>query len=141
MQDFTPVSAAIGGALIGLAASVLLLVEGRVAGISGILGGLIPPGPDRSWRMLFVAGLLTGGLGIAWVHPGAFVSETGRSWPMLGLAGLFVGFGTQLGRGCTSGHGVCGLSRGSVRSLVATLTFMGVAGVTVFLVGWLGGAR
>jgi uncharacterized membrane protein YedE/YeeE len=133
MHDFTPVRSLVGGLLIGLSASVLALGAGRVAGISGILGGLFTPGREgRGWRLQFLAGLGLGGLLLLALHPAVFASAP-RSLPLLAGAGLLVGFGARLGGGCTSGHGVCGLSRLSGRSLLATLVFMGAAMVTVLV--------
>ena len=127
----------LGGALIGLSASLLLLANGRVAGISGVVGALLAPvRGDISWRMLFFGGLLTGGLLLVWLHPVSFVApESPRAGgvALLVVAGLLVGFGSRLGNGCTSGHGVCGISRGSARSLAATVTFMATGVLTVFL--------
>lgn len=135
MENFTPIASLIGGILIGLSAAAMMFFNGRVAGISGILGGVLVPKPGEwSWRASFFAGLLVGGVALVFAHPTAFNFEGApTSMLALGAAGLFVGFGTRLGSGCTSGHGVCGLSRFSVRSLVATLTFMGVAAATVFV--------
>jgi uncharacterized membrane protein YedE/YeeE len=124
----------LGGALIGLAAALLLLLNGRVAGISGILGGIIKsnvPG-DRFWRVAFVLGLV-GGAALDALTRGGIALRLQADGPMLILAGLLVGFGTRMGSGCTSGHGVCGLARRSPRSLVATMIFMIVAALTVFL--------
>ncbi|KQQ19472.1 hypothetical protein ASF53_24080 [Methylobacterium sp. Leaf123] len=124
-----------GGALIGASAALLLLTNGRIAGISGIVGGLFrPSGHDFAWRAAFLIGLLLG--------PVAFRLGAGHwpevrvdaSWPLLVTAGLLVGYGTRLGSGCTSGHGVCGLARLSPRSFVAVGTFMAAAIITVFLV-------
>jgi len=124
-----------GGALIGLAASLVLLTHGRIAGISGLFGGLFLPGYDaRSFRLWFIAGLAGAGFVLSIVYPGAFTSTGLPPLAMVGAAGLLVGFGTRLGGGCTSGHGVCGLCRFSVRSLVATLTFMATGMITVFIV-------
>jgi|1185.fasta_scaffold604228_2 uncharacterized membrane protein YedE/YeeE len=135
MHDFTPLRSLLGGMLLGLSASLLALGAGRVAGISGILGGLFTPGREgRGWRVQFLAGLGLGGVLLMVVHPAVFHSA-GRSWPLLALAGLLVGFGARLGGGCTSGHGVCGLSRLSGRSLVATLVFMVTAMLTVLVIG------
>jgi uncharacterized membrane protein YedE/YeeE len=135
MHDFTPVSAVLGGALIGLAASLLLLTNGKVAGISGLYAGALRPGTsDRTVRLAFVAGLLLVGALSRVVFPQAFATTWTASSPLVLVAGLVVGFGTQLGRGCTSGHGVCGLGRLSVRSAVATLTFMATGFATVFVV-------
>jgi uncharacterized membrane protein YedE/YeeE len=140
MHDFTPIPALIGGILIGLAATLLLIGSGRVAGVSGILGGLlVPTDGDRRWRALFFLGLLGAGAVAAWVAPER-IGESPRSLPMLALAGVLVGVGTRIGNGCTSGHGVCGLSRLSSRSLASTLTFIAVGMITAYLVGSLGGA-
>jgi uncharacterized membrane protein YedE/YeeE len=135
-------SALLGGALIGLSASMFLLLNGRVAGISGIVGGLLEPTErDSGWRVAFVLGLVVPGLAAALAFPGAFDDAPVRSMATTAAAGLLVGYGTRLGNGCTSGHGICGLSRLSVRSLVAVMAFMATAGVTVFLTNHvLGGA-
>lgn len=133
--DFTPVPALIGGALIGTSASLLLLSHGKVAGVSGLFGGILRRAtPDRWLRVFFVAGLLAAGLLVRVLAPAAFETRWSASLPLAIGAGLLVGFGTQLGNGCTSGHGVCGLSRLSIRSLVATLTFMAAGFATVFVV-------
>ncbi len=131
---FTPWSALIGGLLIGLSASLLLILNGRIAGISGIVGGLLQrPDNDSSWRLAFLGGLVAAP--ILWLLvAGAPEIRIDAGYPMLILAGLIVGFCTRLGAGCTSGHGVCGLSRLSPRSLVATLCFMAAGFVTVYLV-------
>ncbi|WP_224242807.1 YeeE/YedE family protein [Hyalangium gracile] len=127
----------LGGALIGLSASLLLWANGRVAGISGIVGSVLAPiRGDVAWRLVFFGGLLTGGLLLVWLRPGAFgapASLGSSGIALLAAAGLLVGFGSRLGNGCTSGHGICGISRGSVRSIVATLTFMATGALTVFL--------
>lgn len=134
MNNFTPIPSLVGGILIGLSASLLLLSHGKIAGISGILGGLLSPGTeDRSYRFWFLGGLLGAGLLLAQVYPGAFPSTSSTPLGAVALAGLLVGYGTRLGNGCTSGHGVCGLSRFSARSLAATLTFMGTGAVAVFV--------
>jgi uncharacterized protein len=124
-----------GGILIGLSASLLLLFNGRVAGVSGIFGGLlIPKAGDISWRAAFVVGLLLGGIGLALTYPAAFPAPTGdQRLGVVTVAGLLIGYGTRLGNGCTSGHGVCGISRLSVRSIVATLTFMASGVLTVYV--------
>lgn len=131
---FTPVSALIGGALIGMAAAWLVLLNGRIAGISGILSGLLTPrSGDIRWRLSFVLGLLLS----PWLYSLVVsrpVIEIEASWYMLVLAGLLVGIGTRFGSGCTSGHGVCGLARLSPRSLVATLCFMATGFATVYVV-------
>jgi len=130
---FTPWPALAGGLLIGLAAAILVLFNGRIAGISGILGGLLRPvRGDTGWRIAFIAGLL--GAPLAYRVFSALPSlQVDASYGLLVAAGLLVGVGTRYGSGCTSGHGVCGLSRLSPRSLVATITFMG-AGVAVVFV-------
>ncbi len=139
MHPFTPWSALAGGALIGLAASVLLALNGRVAGISGILGGLlVPVRGDVAWRALFLAGLGAGALLVLILAPSSFGASP-RGLGTLAVAGALVGAGTRLGNGCTSGHGVCGLSRLSVRSLVATLTFIATGAATVTAARVLGG--
>lgn len=136
LESFSILSPLLGGALIGLAASALLLLEGRVAGISGIVGGLLSPkAGDLSWRVAFVLGLLSAGLVAALLAPELVSSTPGRPMWALAPAGLLVGFGTRLGNGCTSGHGVCGLSRMSRRSLASVLTFMGVGAAVATLVG------
>ncbi len=127
-----------GGALIGAASALLLLTHGRIAGISGITGSLLQRSTrDRDWRLAFLGGLLISGLIAARVAPSA-VGASVHSLPLVIVAGLLVGFGTRLGSGCTSGHGVCGLSRLSARSLVAVATFMTTGALTALLAG---GAR
>lgn len=141
MDGFTPLSATVGGAMIGASAALFLLLNGRIAGISGILGGLFaPPSRETGWRAAFVAGLVLAPF--AYVGLGGIVPPVtvGASFPLLVLAGLLVGFGARLGAGCTSGHGVCGIGRGSPRSLAATGTFMAVAVLTVLVVRHLVGA-
>jgi len=124
-----------GGGLIGAAAALLFLTHGRVAGISGILGTLLPPVPsDRGWRVAFIGGLLAAGAVAAVVAPSA-VGASVRSPTLVIVAGLLVGFGTRLGSGCTSGHGVCGLSRLSVRSMIAVVTFMTTGAIAAWLAG------
>jgi len=125
----------LGGVLIGLSAVAIMASLGRIAGISGIVSGLLEPKPgDVSWRLLFVGGLLAGGLVMLLLMPGAFAIEIERSLGAVALAGLLVGFGTRLGSGCTSGHGVCGISRASPRSMVATATFIATGVLTVLVV-------
>ncbi|MEC7984873.1 MAG: YeeE/YedE thiosulfate transporter family protein [Myxococcota bacterium] len=126
MENFTPVSATLGGALIGLSASILLLSNGKIAGISSIVGKLVArPSKESLEKFVFFAGLLFGGILLTVLYPTAFDVKIERSIPILTFAGLLVGIGTRIGSGCTSGHGVCGLSRLSVRSLAATICFMG----------------
>ena len=131
MNNFTPLSALAGGVLIGLASVWLLAANGRIAGISGILHGFFaqPPG-DRGWRIAFLGGLLAAGF--LWLAFVPVVSQD-RSLIAMALAGLLVGFGTRLGGGCTSGHGVCGLGRLSQRSLVAVMVFMATGMLAVFI--------
>lgn len=132
MANFTPVSAAIGGALIGLSAVLLMMSTGRIAGISGIFSGLLNwRGEDKGWRIAFLAGLiltpvLAGVIGYGMAQPGL-----PSNWAVIIVAGLLVGFGTRLGGGCTSGHGICGIARISPRSVTATIVFMVMAIVTV----------
>lgn len=134
MEDFTPVSGLVGGLLIGLAVTLMLLLNGRIAGISGIVGGLLAPkGGDRGWRVAFVAGLLLGALAYILAIGGPAPVDVLASPPAILAGGLLVGFGTRLGSGCTSGHGLCGMARLSRRSIVATAVFFGVAMFTVFL--------
>ncbi|MEO8683454.1 MAG: YeeE/YedE family protein [Devosia sp.] len=148
MESFSPVSAAIGGSLIGLAAAVLWLGNGRIAGISGIFGQLLPPAQTVVWRLVFLVALIAGafvaarllpGLGAGGVAPAKLV-DAPPTWGIptpiwLAFAGLLVGIGTKIGNGCTSGHGVCGLARLSLRSLVATIVFFAVAVITVTATG------
>jgi len=135
MENFTPVEATIGGALIGLAAAMVLLLHGRICGISGIFGTLLRrPGEQTSWTLSFVIGLLLGGVLMLQLDPSAMDIEITRSPAAVAVAGVLVGLGTAMGSGCTSGHGVCGLSRFSVRSLWATCTFMFTGGLSAFLV-------
>jgi uncharacterized protein len=124
-----------GGVLIGLAGALLLLTHGRVAGISGIAAGVLTPARGEfAWRAAFVAGLVGGGFLLRGFAPESIGAPVAGGFGFAIAAGLLVGFGTRLGNGCTSGHGVCGLARGSGRSLAATLTFMATAAITVFLV-------
>ena len=142
MENFTPLSATIGGILIGLAATMLLLTQGRIAGISNIVGGLLETNEDdRLWRILFIVGLIVGsstyvffGENTSGININPFQLNDNNHMFFMILGGLLVGFGSQIGSGCTSGHGVCGLGRFSMRSLTATITFMVTAGITVFVV-------
>ncbi len=139
-SHFTPGMSLLGGVLLGLASAVFVLMNGRILGISGILGGLLRAARgDRGWRLAFLAGLFLApslAQGLAQFWPALFVMQAPRidaGWGALVVAGLLVGTGTRYAAGCTSGHGVCGLSRLSPRSLVATLTFMSAGFVTVYL--------
>ena len=134
MTNFTPVSAAIGGALIGLAAVLLTLFTGRIAGISGIFGGCLNLGAgDKGWRIAFIAELILAPLAGGLVGFPLAAPEMPASYVVIVAAGLLVGFGTRLGGGCTSGHGICGIARLSPRSIVATVIFMAVAVAVVAL--------
>ena len=150
MEHFTPLTALAGGALIGLASAILWLGNGRIAGISGIFGQLLPPDRNGLWRAVFLVALVVGTFATSWLLPGLGIGGPGGqpaqlvtapagfgiptvAW--LAMAGLLTGFGTRIGNGCTSGHGVCGLARLSLRSLVAVLVFFGVAIVTVAITG------
>ena len=133
--EFTPLPALLGGMLIGLAASLLLLLNGRIAGISGIVGGLVlPRRGEVAWRSSFVVGLVAGGLILRALVPRTVALVLDVPPAAVLTAGVLVGVGTSLGSGCTSGHGVCGISRGSIRSVAATLTFMATGALTVFVV-------
>lgn len=134
---FTPWSSLMGGILLGIAAGALFLNSGRILGITGILEGLLTPkSDDSSWRLVFLLGMLTAPLAAKFLLPAGLLQapRMDANWAMVIAAGLLVGFGTRWGAGCTSGHGICGLSRLSGRSLVATLSFMGAGFVTVFVV-------
>jgi uncharacterized membrane protein YedE/YeeE len=125
MADFTPISAAVGGAMIGLAATLLMLLTGRIAGISGIFAGCLRPSPDdRSWRIAFIAGLILPPLAARALGYPMPSPQMPVSWIIIVIAGLLVGFGTRMSGGCTSGHGICGIARLSARSLAATAIFM-----------------
>jgi uncharacterized protein len=134
---FTPWSSLMGGILLGIAAGALFLNSGRILGITGILEGLLTPkSDDSSWRFAFLLGMFASPLAAKFLLPAELLHapRIDANWAMVIAAGLLVGFGTRWGAGCTSGHGICGLSRLSVRSLVATLSFMGTGFVTVFVV-------
>lgn len=150
MDAFSPVPATIGGILIGLASALLWLANGRIAGVSGIFGQLLPASRDWAWRALFLAALVLGALATAWLVPGLGVGGPGgtpatlagppASIPIpapvwIAIAGLLTGIGTRIGNGCTSGHGICGLARLSPRSAVAVGVFFVVAIVTVAVTG------
>ena len=134
MESFTPVSGLMGGLLIGLAVTLMMLLNGRIAGISSIVSGLLTPkSGDTGWRAAFVVGLLLGALAFILAVGGPTQVDVLASPPAILIGGLLVGFGTRMGSGCTSGHGLCGTARFSRRSIVATAVFFGVAMVTVFL--------
>ena len=134
MENFTPYLSLAGGVLIGISASILMYLNGRIAGISGILGGLLSPAKgDIAWRVAFLAGLI--GAPAVWVLATELPPiEIEAGYPALIVAGLLVGIGTRYGSGCTSGHGVCGLSRLSLRSLAVTMSFMAAGFVTVYVI-------
>ena len=142
MENFTPLPSLLGGILIGIAAAAVLVLNGRVAGMSGIFAGVLrPTRGDVAWRAAFLAGLLTGGVILRLAIPSAFDFGILRPAGMIAAAGLLVGYGTRLGNGCTSGHGVCGISRLSPRSIVATMVFIAAGAVAVLVVRvWMGGA-
>lgn len=133
MHNLTPLSGFVGGALIGLAAAMLMLLTGRIAGISGIFGGLLTPNAgDRGWRVAFIAGLIAAPLLASFFTNAPLPSPTmPASLFLIAVAGLLVGVGSRMGGGCTSGHGVCGIARFSARSLIATAVFMAAAIATV----------
>lgn len=126
--------AAVGGLMIGAAAASLLALTGKTAGISGIVDGVVRGEKfEFSWKLAFVLGLISGGIGLVFVLPGNVAEQGLRPLPIMAAAGLLVGFGTRMGGGCTSGHGVCGIGRLNVRSIVGTVTFIAVGAVTVIL--------
>ncbi len=136
MLDNPLLQSLFGGILIGLAAMLLLVGNGRIAGISGIIGGIIDKPAsltDKDWRLAFIAGMILAGIAYALFTGAAPAGQILAPLPLIVAGGLLVGFGTRLGAGCTSGHGVCGIARFSARSITATCTFMLVAGLTVFV--------
>jgi uncharacterized membrane protein YedE/YeeE len=138
MTNFTPIPSFFGGVLIGLSAAAMLLLDGKIAGVSGIFAGVLRPvKKDTLWRACFIGGLIVGGLILRVLLPEAFDFGAIRSMGALTVAGLLVGFGTRLGNGCTSGHGVCGVARLSVRSIAATATFMTAGTTAVYAVNHL----
>ncbi|GAB2991625.1 YeeE/YedE family protein [Psychrosphaera aestuarii] len=139
LTEFTPISASIGGALIGIASAILLVVFGKVAGISGTVQALLSPlQKGAGWKLVFVTGLLLAGIIVQFVQPELLAGDLDLSPWLIVVSGLLVGVGTSLANGCTSGHGVCGMSRFSGRSWVATITFMVIAFVTANAMYWLG---
>jgi uncharacterized protein len=134
MNNFTPISAAVGGALIGLSAFLLMLFTGRIAGVSGIFDGLFnPQTSDRAWRAAFIAGLIAAPVAAMFVGYAVPIPQMPRNYITILVGGLLVGFGSRLGSGCTSGHGICGIARLSLRSIVATGVFMIAAIIVVAL--------
>ncbi|MCB9896323.1 MAG: YeeE/YedE family protein [Planctomycetes bacterium] len=133
--------AAVGGLMIGAAAASLLALTGKTAGISGILDGVVRGEKfEFTWKLAFVLGLIAGGVALVFVLPGNIATQGLRSLPVMALAGLLVGFGTRMGGGCTSGHGVCGIGRLNVRSIVGTVTFIAAGAITVVVARLIGGA-
>lgn len=133
--------AAVGGLMIGAAAASLLALTGKTAGISGIVDGVVRGEKvEFSWKLAFVLGLISGGVGLVFVLPGNMAEQGLRPLPIMAAAGLLVGFGTRMGGGCTSGHGVCGIGRLNVRSIVGTVTFIAVGAITVVVARMIGGA-
>jgi uncharacterized protein len=136
MHDFTPGHAIVGGVLIAVGLAVVLIGTGRIAGLSGITAGIVRPmGGDRSWRVSFLVAALVVGALFELSAPSTFDAGPARPLWLIAISGALVGFGTRLGNGCTSGHGLCGLGRFSKRSLVATCTFFGIAVVTATIAG------
>lgn len=134
IENFTPIASTIGGLIIGLSATLMLLLNGKIAGISGIAKGLLShTGHERQWRALFILGLILGGALILWITPENTAKVTEASTLQMALGGLLVGFGTATGSGCTSGHGVCGLGRRSARSLSSVVIFMSAGFITMFI--------
>lgn len=134
MELIIPWESLLGGVLLGISASILLLVNGKIAGISGIVNGLfIPKKGDYSWRLLFVGGMMAGGVFSALLFGTTVPTLSETPLPLIIIAGMLVGFGTRIGNGCTSGHGICGIGRLSKRSIVSTCIFMLVAGLTVYV--------
>lgn len=140
MENFTPWASLFGGILIGSAATGMLLLNGRITGISGILSQALLSREGRAWRIMFLAGLLSAGIAYRLMSEGAFSIKIQTPINFVVLAGILVGFGTSLGSGCTSGHGICGLARFSKRSVVATLVFMMFGMLTVWVIRHWGAA-
>ena len=135
MENFTPYTAFSGGMLIGLSVAIMLFFNGRITGISGFIAEVLTPKVDEwLWRMVFLTGMIIGSFVFVFLFPDTFVPRTGFPLSLLIIGGLLVGFGTKLGSGCTSGHGICGLAQLSPRSLVATIVFMFSGAITVFII-------
>lgn len=135
MENFTPISALLGGALIGLSITLLLLFNGRMAGISGIMNGLFnSPKEESRWRFTFLSGLVLGAVIFQYISPDLFSPRQDYPLWLVAIGGFLVGIGTRLGSGCTSGHGICGIANLSRRSIFATLTFMGAGMLTVYFI-------
>ncbi|WP_262965727.1 YeeE/YedE family protein [Methylobacter psychrophilus] len=135
MENFTPFSALGGGALIGISVTLLLLFNGRIGGISGIMNGVFfAPKNDRMWRLIFLFGLILGAVIFQLVMPDFNVPRQNYPLFLLGVGGILIGIGTRMSGGCTSGHGICGIANLSIRSLIATLTFMMTGMITVYII-------
>jgi uncharacterized protein len=135
MENFTPLSAIAGGALIGISVTLLLLFNGRIGGISGIMNGaFFAQKSDRIWRLIFLTGLVLGAFILKLLAPDFNIPRQNYPLLLLGLGGFLIGFGTRMSGGCTSGHGICGIANLSIRSLVATLTFMTAGMITVYII-------
>ena len=136
MENFTPLPAFAGGILIGLSATIMLLFNGRITGISGIMDGIVvnSKSGDRLWRVCFLFGLVLGGFIYSMIWPDVFVPRDGFSLALIVAGGFIVGIGTRMGSGCTSGHGICGIARFSRRSILATFVFMFTGAITVYLI-------
>ncbi|MDQ7090863.1 MAG: YeeE/YedE thiosulfate transporter family protein [Methylococcales bacterium] len=135
MENFTPYASLVGGLFIGLSATIMLLLNGRITGISGMVSGLISPDKGESlWRLAFIFGMMIGASAFVFFFPESFSARENFSPLLLIIGGFLVGFGTRLGNGCTSGHGVCGIARFSIRSLVATVVFIFSGGLSVFVI-------
>jgi len=136
VENFTPIPAFAGGLLIGLSAVIMLLFNGRITGISGIMDGIVinSKSGDRFWRVCFLLGLVLGGFLFKLIMPDSFVPRDGFSLILLITGGFVVGIGTRMGSGCTSGHGICGIARFSRRSILATVVFMSTGAITVYLI-------
>ncbi len=135
MENFTPLSALAGGSLIGISVTLLLLFNGRIGGISGIMNGLLfAQKNDRIWRLIFLTGIVLGAIIFQQMVPEFNVPRQNYPLQLIGLSGFLVGFGTRMSGGCTSGHGICGIANLSMRSLIATLTFMAAGFMTVYII-------
>lgn len=135
MENFTPYTALAGGMLIGLSVTIMLLFNGRLTGISSILSELLPPKSGNwIWRLVFLTSMIIGTASFIYLFPDSYSARMNYPVSLLIIGGFLVGFGTRLGNGCTSGHGICGIARLSSRSLIATLTFMFSGGVTVYII-------
>ncbi len=135
MENFTPYTAFSGGILIGLSVTIMLLFNGRITGVSGIIAELLTPKVGEwLWRLVFLIGMISGSTFFVYLFPETFTPRTGFPTSLLVIGGLLVGFGTKLGSGCTSGHGICGIAQLSPRSIIATVIFMFSGAVTVFII-------